>query len=550
MNNMNDTRARLAAVGALMAGAALATLAGCGGGGAAASTTPPPPPPPPTAEAAYLVAGEVSDASGAFSLQVFDPANPARPVEAVALGGSNNGWLAYVPETTYDAATNTVTTPGNAQLLYLDQGRLMQVDLRGGHDHSPRQITSGSDICSLPFTGGTPPQPLSRDGQDAWVTVTRGDCSMGNTGNVAWVRTTGGAAARVVAAPGTAANYARGLEDATGLFAGLLTTTTDDGSGTYAAAWFDRELNAVPIAGASVRLPSWLPSLAGDPTTPQAGWLVATDGVHRVSWTTSTFTVGALVHPLRTAVRAISGAPDGLYVGDGIDVWHVDALGIETRVGTMPGVGGNDVDFGVLAVASTSSRTFFTNGATDFSWGDGLDNVTWVDAAGAFHTVTEPDALTTLRVVGQRGDVALVLRAQPGIDASTGSTVDWSLRLARLAADGAITALPDAMSSVVSNRHVVGAAAETVATWECPEADSLAQWPPCQPGSVVQRDLVDGSTLTLGAVNRSFDYGWTWDAAVVQDVAVTRTICHGACDLYLVRPGHANSLVRLTFLAD
>lgn len=534
--------------------AALAACGGGGGGGVSSPSGSPPPPPPPPApapvEAAYLVAGTTAAGGGAENLWLFDPDHPSTAVATRVLGDAsgqgNLGWLTFVPETTLDATAGTVTTRGNAMVAYVDQGHLWAIDLRGNHDHAPRPVGAFTDVCAIDFAS----LPLSRDGQDAWLAVRRVGPGSGCS-TPAIVRTTGGTSAATSVPPGSLHVGHVDLGDDAGLFAGVVAIVDLPAGGSALVTAGPDLATWTTLADASA-LP-YVVAYASDRADTSTGWLSMPDGVHRTAHGAGGVVPGALVHPVSDLVTALATTSAGAWIADGAQAFFADGAGLDVVVGTAPARDGPPPPgLAFLDVAASDDVVWFASGQRDALGGDEQAAIEFVDAGGAFHVVDDSgDAagLLSSRLSGMAGGGAIVIRSRPVTGWTSAFDADRHLGLVD-PADGSVTTWADATAVVSSATTRLGRAADLVATLDCPvPTGSTSAFAQCAAGDVVERSLAgDGVTWALGRVDTaqpSYDWTPTW---LVQGVAVTRTICvtSDRCELFMVTPGQAASLVQLT----
>ena len=524
---MNPSRPVPAHVGVLFA----LILGGCGGGGGSA----PMPPPPPAPEAAYVVAGvaQAPDSQGKphFVVRVFDPANPATELlhdDIEPSPGENGTAVATSDETTWDAATHTVTTLGHARAYYTNHGQLWAIDLRGRHDHAPRRIGSEDGLCS-PYSAPS----LSRDGQDAWVLMSK---SVGGLcAGVVAMRADGVAAGTVVPFPSDTLRQ-QFVESADGRFGGILGSLVD-ATNSIQTYWFAdaATMHWTMLDPGATPTEVFTASVAPDPAHPGTGYLALPGGIFAASWDDAGLAIGARVAAVdRPVAMAVAGGK--LDFADGSNYMALDAGGSPVVVATAPtgqvfdtaGVAGSGLVLGLRDVDDAF---------------DGTTAAGFLDAgSGSF----APLALAGARLgppFGGRGDVTLLGEEDMGRG-------DWGF--ARHSTAGGVEALPQALLVVTAGAHVAGASADVAATLQCqrtvsPSGPSLVF---CAAGAVSEEDLVTRGSTALGSLpdDAMLVAGPTLVQGVTTVLGIPIAVANqpAVTDLFLVVPGQANSLVRLT----
>ncbi|MEP6501994.1 MAG: hypothetical protein ABJD97_01585 [Betaproteobacteria bacterium] len=538
-------RIRMLAVAGLAA-----TLAACGGSQGDSPAPPPPPPPPASAFFVAGVATSPADADGFTSsrLLVFDPDHPASAVATHDFGNGSVHGLQFVPATRVDGATGAVITIGQAQAVYVFDGGLYRVDLRRGQSHEPQRLGSGSDYCDVTSAAAS-----TADGTDGWAIashlVSRGICYP--TALVSL-----GTPTTEVALAGFAPGGVP-LETAQGLLDGVLFAAADpaDAFGFFDAA--SGTFRAVAgTSGAGV-------VLAQDPGRPDQAWIAVDVTVHLAHRTDTGWALDAAVHAGAASPTLMFASTDGLDFDDGQQFLHVDGAGGVTAYGPStfpPGVPS------VFAAGYRSDTRLFVQ----TGWADSVDVYHDVEFAasgdGALASALGPtdDTQRLLAILGGRGDVALVSTAWGSHDDSG----NFDHRgLARLTAPGgAIDRRTAAHVAIRAAARRPGRAPDVASTWECPTpAGAASSRVECASGGVAERDLVTSSSVDLGEVaglaSGSYhlhpvedpiytDFGLTGVLPpLVQGAPVAVPVEVGAglaVELFLVVPGRAGSLVRLT----
>ncbi len=549
---------RLAALGALMTVVALASapLAGCGGGGGDAASqgpgSPVPPPPPPPAEAAYVVAGVTSSTSGnttTWQLQVFDPAHPATALSRTPMVNLDAyhswGWLYTLPATSADPAAGTITTLGQSTLYFVNQLSLWRVDLRGGHDHAPRRLGDMADVCAIDQAW-----PLTADGQSGWVQLRRLD-SGGVACSVTWfVRTEGQSATAAVAAPGVVGTAAVGLEDASGLFDGLVLVT--NALGTPALFHADRTLSAWhPVAGTEDAGTVVATPFVADARHPGQGWVATGHGVHAAHWDDSGLVLDALVHPMAGNALALVANEHGVAFSDGLDLYGTDGAAPATWLARGPG---DPAAVRLLSALASPDQVWFSVGAS--SQDDPMEDAVGIwNAPLAAYTPAAADAGDWLSVaaLGFQGDRAVVVQDSAHLVA--GWWNQWEVTDRRLVtmspADGSWTVLPGAQGVVRAAVRRRGYAADLVGAVSCTPTQPGGRVGACDAGALGQQDLAGGASAALGTVDTAYNpFDLVGDVVprMVQGQPMVLTVrtAQGVDDLYLVVPGQAGSVKRLT----
>ena len=518
-------------VPAHVAGLFALILGGCGGGGGSA----PVPPPPPAPEAAYVVTGvaQAPDSQGKphFVVRVFDPANPATELlhdDIEPTPGESGTVVATSDETSWDPATHTVTTLGHARAYYTNHGQLWAIDLRGDHDHAPRRIGSEDALCA-PYSA----QALSRDGQDAWVLLTRsvgGQCV-----GVAAMRADGPTAGTVVPFPSDTLRQ-QFVESADGRFGGILGSLLDTANSTQTYWFADAATMHWTMLDAGVTPTDvFTAAIAPDPAHPGAGYLALPGGIFAASWDDAGLAIGARVAAVdQPAGMAVLGG--ALNFADGANYMALDAGGSPVVRATAP----TGQVFDAASVAG-SGLVLGLRGVDDSF--DGTTAAAFLDAgSGGF----APLALAGARLgspLGGRGDVTLLGEE----DVARGDR-----GFARHSAADGVEALPQALLVVTAGMHAAGAPPDVAGTLQCPRtvSPSGAELVFCAAGALSEEDLVTRDSTALGALpdNAMLVAGPTLVQGVATVLGIPIAVANqpAVTELFLVVPGQANSLVRLT----
>lgn len=403
---------RAITMGALLTSA----LTACGGGGSSASDTSQGGGTPPVAQ---WMAEMALTPSGQYQLAIWDTAAPIATRQLLAADSSA---FRLVEAEQVDASTGARTVVGTAQVLFVQNGQLMRVALRGNVSHTPVQVSDVlGTLCTI-----WEHEPLKADGSIAAVVLDLpdevGDCDT-EGGNVL-VRTDMTAEIpplpmsdfRLLGALQTPDGQAHSLLLAEPVLPGL----PDERLSVMSADFGPRHL--LDHQPASLNASSAASVLAWSDQPGQAYVAVAGE-VHRLSWSATTVDFeAAVLHTATSAdlsvataprTQAVSDGSGGMYLADGTRFYRIGSTG-STLVADLSGWQGLDY----VSQLRRLGQRLLVSGHT----ADGLRMVFLIDVAtgGPIPVVDATDSGLTFSVVSTVGSFAVVSQS----NRFTGSQAD------------------------------------------------------------------------------------------------------------------------------
>jgi hypothetical protein len=346
-----------------------------------------------------------------------------------------------------------------------------------------------------------------------------------------------------------------GLDDAQGLFGGMIVARNVGAYPAFDVAFNDRLMTAWQGVAGSTAVMTYDQTYSGlfaqDPLNPGRGWLAVGNVIHQATWDAAGLVLGATVLTTSTDPTLMIGSVDGLDVTDAGTAFHVDRAAAVTALGAIvhPATGAT-----FLQDYRSDSRLFLLSGDWNDTSGLSFDVQFAAPGDGAFTSAIAGTDLSQRlgEVVGGRGDVALVwLDFGTFVPDINGGSFDHAGYARLSAVDGSIQRYDDANLGLRTATRRLGGVPDVQSVWRCPirAADSTAAHT-CAIGAVVEQDLASGATMSLGTVDLPGSAGYSmFDASDrIEGVATTFVVpgTTSGYDLFLVVPGRAGSIVRLT----
>ena len=509
----------------------VALVSACGGG-AGGSSPPASAPPSPPAQDEFLVAGFGPEGQ-ATRMVIVDPAQPT-PLRLSTLVDQH----LEATLTSFDANRRRTTLGHDAAVYYLRQGALYRVSLRKGQSQVPRRLTALATACSVDDW-----HPLAFDGDEGWLEITAsggdGNC-LATADNVkAFVRHNATATDVPTTVPVGVQIIASLPDPATQALVGFV--AVDARATPVKLALYDPTLTHVGDVTGGTGLSS-LEILAFRPggSLTTSAYVKSGGVLARLDWSSAS----ATLMPLHLYTGATTSG-EVLALTDGTAMYFLDGLSL-LRLSTPGGIGTlatlNTADGAEIGLRGlTSGHVVVEQGA------NGTAHVFAVPKLGGTPLRLAP-AQGTKYVVGVHGD-DVIYSTYPGVGTRT---------LRRIGADGSndlpIATLSSGFAMPVSNPtvpHQSIAALDAVMWCEVPGGLGA-----CLNGAIRSYDVQARTTVTLGTLSHSggtlasglYVSGWGFAGrpTVIRATASTITPLGFVNEFYLVQPGTANSLVRLT----
>lgn len=459
-----------------------------------------------------------------YRLYVVDPLNPAAATVAADLGTATQPAIAYTSAYIVGGAPYARSYDGRAMVMYVNAGKVWAIDLRTNATHTPRQLSSISNACSIVFALQSPLIQLTADGQDAWAQIST--C----TGNPdVYVRSTMGSAdapvslgfgARLMAAPEDAAKNVMGtlIKDSQGL------------------SWYSPNLVRLGNVAGAAGLTT-LPINSGrDYSSVAAVYLRFGNTLRRMTWTAASAVLEPSIYtfaagPSPNGEPGWEGDRDAMYFVDGNTLLKLPSGG---RPAAMATLGGTPIG----QLYSTDDRIVIQQ--SDRSASQVLAVSSIAKTGGPVTTLAGSNAVA-------RGTTA------SSVVYSQGNA--WHFASADGGTDSVVAA-----GAIVYQRERLADHQYVEALTTC--APDVATDKACSNGNFVQTSLLAGAPLSLGHVSHATTYSFASFQAGYNDVADTTTgiaapaTFHNARnatgnqvntnDLYVWTPGSTNSLGRVT----
>lgn len=512
-----------------------------GGGGGSATTPPPPPPPPPAAPEEFLVAG-LSQADGPKSFVVVDPAQPSAALLTVTSADS----LLEVSNLTFDAGLRR-TTLGNATMVYYVRNRqLHQASLRKSQATRTQRVSSLAAACTVDDW-----HPLSyATGDDGWVELTEagpdGDCSTAPDNRKAFVRSTSPVTTDATMLPSGVRVLAALPDPTSNTLAGFIAR---DNRGTPSRLSFYSPTLAYlgdvagGMGGSSVEFMSFVPDaqLRSSAYVKVNGFMLG-----RLTWSATSATLvstGQSFNVITTDKQAYFSDSEATYFADGLNIRRIDAAGaavtlatLDTAEGTVVRLKGLTSGHVVVQQETTSGAarvfTIAKQGGTPLR----LSPVDWVASVMGLH---EDDVIYATKPAWAFTPGFRRIRA----DGSNQRQINFGSYLYE-------SQLRPVYSSTLP--YSSGQALESLVWCELAASESSCRGN----GTIKSYDVRSGAITTLGNLSHTGTgvmsslnvggWGLSGRPTVLTVTAALASQPGFATDFYMVQPGTANSLVRLT----
>lgn len=509
------------------------TLAGCGGGGG--ESTPQPTPSfgtsGGTSSGYFTVAESRSGWSAPSTLSVVNAADPTHPKLTVTVDGQGSQYYKTTVAGTVDNVARTARITGEPLLIYVKTGALYQVDLNAGGSATPVRISSESHACQIADL-----HPVAQSGYDAWVEVRTagadGSCTATADNRTTLVRTNTPAATSGTLLPTTST-----LVDSFG-------TGTAPGTG---------HLLILEAAGPSTKLRLYSADMA------PGNYVTGSDGAHTVDHVygptaigqparyyvvdkqlkqfTTDGTTASLSPSLYTFTTMFTGVVNA--TGDTTAVYFVD----DTKVMRVAGASAA-TQLATLNTTSTTYGILQTPTHLVFSQGNAISAVP--KSGGTVTTLKTGSQVAALGVSGAQVTYFLATGANSAGELraiNTNGTSDTLIEGGVIFAGGvfnATYAFDGSISLFKSLVYCVPRAGDT----------------DCRNGTLKAMDTATHATMSLGAFHTSTTLAFFYiDPVIDIDGFATHVVATGATssgarssDAYVVTPGSANSLARVTNL--
>lgn len=524
---MNPVRAHVWALFGVVA-----LVSACGGGGDSGSSSPPASSPPPAQEE-FLVAGFGPEGQ-ATRMVVADPAQPS-PVRLSTLVDQHlEATLA-----TFDASGRRTTLGRDSAVYYLRQGMLYQVSLRKSQSQVPRRLSALATACSVDDW-----HPLSFNGDEGWLEITAsggdGDCFATADNRKAFIRHNATATDVPTTVPVGVQILASLPDPATQALVGFVAVdarTMPTKLSLYSPALAYVGDVAGSLGRGSLEILSFRPG--GSLTT--SAYVKAGSLLGRLDWSSAS----ATLTPFHSYTGATSNDEvlahsdsTSMYFLDGLSLLRIDLAGIVSTLATLSAADGTEIGLRGL----TSGHVVVQQ-----SSGGSSPQVFTVPKLGGPPLRLAP-AMGSKYVIGVRGD-EVIYSTYPGV----GTRV-----LRRVGADGnndqQIAFLNSGFPMPVSNPsfpHQTLGTLDAVMWCDVPAGQGH-----CMNGSLRSYDVQSRTTVTMGTLAHTgsglnsslYVSGWGFSdrPSVISATASAITPPGFVSEFYLVQPGTANSLVRLT----
>lgn len=526
---MNKSRARAWALFGVVV-----LMSACGGGGGSGGSSNPPPAPPPPAPEEFLVAG-FGPEGPATRLLVVDPAQPTPPRLSTLVDQHLEA-----SHLTFDATGRRVTLGHETMVYYVRQGLLYQMSLRKSQSPVPRRISALATACSVddwhPFSFNS--------GDDGWLEVTTSgadaNCLDTADNRKVFIRHNAATTENPSTLPDGVLVLSALPDPATHALLGFI--AADNRTSPVKLSLYSPTLAHVGdvTGGAGRSTFEILSLLPGGPLRTSA--YVKTNGVlARLDWSSSSATLTSYYHSFSSPTssdEALALSDDSaMYFLDGLSLLRLGQIGGISTLATLNAADGTEIGLRGL----TSGHVVIQQGS------NGTGHVFAVPKLGGIPTRLAP-AQGTKYVVGVHGD-DVIYSTYPGFGGRA---------VRRIGADGSndqlIAALSSGFPMPVSNPtvpHQSIGALDAVMWCEVPGGQGA-----CLNGAIRSYDVQSRATVTLGTLSHSgstlvsglYVSGWGFSGrpALIRATASATTSPGFVNEFYLVRPGTANSLVRVT----
>ena len=511
-------------------------LTACGGGGgdSGSAGTPPPASPPPAPE--ELLFSAVGNSGNSQELIIADPSNPTPLRFSAAVSNSLE-----VFNLTVDSNMRRITLGGPTMVVFVQSGAVFQASLRKSLPFGVRRISSLSSACSVndwhPFSFST--------GDDAWIEVTEagpdGDCSATADNRQAFIRTSTPTTDAPTMLPAGVRILEALPDPSTNALVGFIASDTRTAPARL-SLYSPMLAHVADVTGGSGQSSLEFVAFRPGPQLTSSAFVRSGNLLQQLDWSATAATLSGARHVFTTTPSAYTFSPsdsDAIYFADGHVIRRIGATGSSTVLATLDAANGDMVwieglTSGHVVVQQASSNQGFPQAFT-------------IAKLGGTPTRVGP-ATWMSQVVGIRND-DIVYQGAP--------TFSPTLTLRRVRADGTgdqyINArYRGAVMPVFSTSMPYLSNGVLAAVMWCELPLSAVH---CATGEIRSYDVQSGSITTLGSVTHTGSgfyslhvngWGYSGQPSVV---TISGTLTSGAgmaTDYYLVQPGVANSLVRLT----
>lgn len=506
-------------------------LYACGGGDGGGGTNAGSPPPPPAQSG--LLSATVSYVNGTATLTVLDADQPSTSrtttlVDDHLIAGGM----------TIDATTRTDTYAGDTVVYYVRAGQLFQMSLRRGGNNTPQRISSTTAACKV-----TDWHPLRFDGSDdAWIEITEAgldsNCAQTSDNRVGYVRSGAPTTAIPIFLP-TGVSVLESLPDPVNrTLAGLIAVDWRGGGGPK-LIYYSANMALLGDVTGGAGLPALdFMSFRPGPSLDSSAFVKTALELRRLTWSASAASLSAPLHtywdfPEPDAFLDVNA----MYFVDGRRVIRADAAGTVSTVGELSAATAGQVELKGL----TSGHVVF-----EAHGGANLSAIYSLPKSGG--TPLPLAAYSDIsRVAGVHGD-DVVYTVDP--------LFEGLMTVRRVHASGAnsrvITSTAARWPSFVYSPTITYYAGFSIdaVVW----CEPLPPATDCRNGTVRSLDLGTGVSTVLGSMPSSSSpdrlrfsgYSYTGQPMLVNRFAADSSGYATANDVYLMRPGSAGSLLRLT----
>lgn len=513
-------------------------LTACGGGGGdsdSGSTGTPPPASPPTAPEEFLFSA-MGNSGTSQELIIADPANPT-PLRFSGLVSNS----LEVFNLTFDSNMRRITLGRPTMVVFVQGGALFQASLRKSQPFGVRRISSLSSACSVDDW-----HPISfSTGDDAWIELTEagpdGDCSATADNRQAFVRTSMPTTEAPTMLPAGVRILEALPDPGTNALVGFIARDTRTAPARL-SLYSPLLAHVADVAGGSGRSSLEFLAFRPGPQLTSSAFVRSGNLLLQLDWSATAATLSGARHVFSTTPSDYTLHPsdsDAVYFADGHEIRRLGATGASSVLATLDVANGDMVWIEGL----TSSHVVVQQASSSQRFPQAFT----VSKLGGTPARVGP-ATWSSQVVGIRND-DIVYQGAP--------TFSPTLTLRRVRADGTgdqyINAMyRGAVMPVFSTTMPYLSNGTLTAVMWCELPFSAVH---CATGEIRSYDVQSGAITTLGGLTHTGNgfyslhvngWGYSGQPSVV---TISGTLMSGAgmaTDYYLVQPGVANSLVRLT----
>jgi hypothetical protein len=505
-------------------------LSACGGGGDQGGSTGAGNPPPPSQSG--LLSATVSYANGTATLTVLDADQPSATRTTTLVDDH-----LIVGGLVIDANARTDTYTGDTIVYYARAGQLFQMSLRKGSSNAAQRISSTTAACKVRDW-----HPLRFDGSDdAWIEITEAgfdrSCAQASDNRVGYVRSGASTTTAPIFLP-TGVSMVESLPDPVSrTLAGFVAIDSRGGGSKLIYYSSNLALLGDVAGGAGLSNLEFL-SFRPGPSLDSSALVLTALELRRLTWSASGASLSA---PLYAYIDYPEpGAfldANAMYFVDGRRVMRADAAGSVSPLGELSAATAGRVELKGL----TSGHVIFeAHGGANLSAIYSLSK-----SGGAPLPIVASGEIS--RAMGVNGD-DVIYTVEP--------LFEGPMSVRRIHAGGAnnrvITSAAARWPSFVYRpafTYYAGFAIDAV-VW----CEPLSPATECRNGTVRSFDLGTGVATTLGSIPSSSSpgslrfsgYSYTGQPMLVNYFAADSSSNATANDVYLMRPGGAGSLLRLT----